>query len=240
MVQQRDGAEKLIMVQHPDWQPGVVGLVAGRLCEEFHRPAIAIAQLDGSSRGSARSIKQFDIYEALCLCRDEGLFEGGRMGGHAAAAGFTIRNENIPALHEQLLELAESMLDDEQLTPDLSADIELTLDQCTLATLLEVQRLEPFGMGNSAPLFVARNLQVLDAAPFSEASPHLRLRLGTAAGADGPTIEAAAFNRAAEWAKMLAAKPLIDVMFALEARTWKDETTLRLAVKELRVSKGQA
>ena len=239
MVRERDDSEKLIFVHHPDWQPGVVGLVAGRLCEEFHRPAIAIARLDGSSRGSARSIRQFDIHAALLLCRDEGLFDGGRMGGHKMAAGFTILNANIEALHEQLLELAEADISEDALTPEYTADAELTLDQCSLATLAEVSRLEPFGIGNAPPLFVARNLRVLEAGPLKEDSPHLRLKLGAPnADADTPPVEAIYWGGVSECREIVARKPPVDVMFTLEARTWKDETTVRLLLKAARPSKG--
>jgi single-stranded-DNA-specific exonuclease len=239
MVRARDDSEKLIFVRHPDWQPGVVGLVAGRLCEEFHRPAIALAQLDGASRGSARSTRRFDIHAALLLCREEGLFDGGRMGGHPRAAGFTIINDNIEALHEMLLELADSDMDDDDLTPELNADAELTLDQCTLATLDDVNRLEPFGQGNAPPLFVARNLRVLETAPLKEDSPHLRLKLGAPnADADTPPVEAVYWDGVSAAREILARKPPVDVMFTLEARTWKDEKTLRLLIRALRPSKG--
>jgi single-stranded-DNA-specific exonuclease len=239
IVRQRDDSEKLIFVRHPQWEPGVVGLVAGRLCEEFHRPAIAIAERDKASRGSARSIRQFDIHAALLLCRDEGVFDGGRMGGHKMAAGFTVRNDNIEPLHEMLLELAEADISDEYLTPELTADAELTLDQCSLATLTDVSRLEPFGLGNATPLFVARNLRVLEAGPLKEDSPHLRLKLGAPnADADVPPVEAIYWGGVADGREIVTRKPPVDVMFTLEARTWKDETTVRLLVKALRASKG--
>jgi single-stranded-DNA-specific exonuclease len=239
MALQRDPEEKLILVSHPAWEPGVVGLVAGRLCEEFHRPAIAIAQREEFSRGSARSTRHFDIYEALTVCRDEGAFEGGRMGGHPAAAGFTIRTENIEALHEQLLLLADNTLSDDQLTPDLQAEAELALDDITLATLEDVSRLEPFGVDNPVPIFVVRSVRVLESAPFKEGSPHLRLKLGAPDAAPGePGLEATLFHRGAEWAGPLAARPLVDVMFTLEGRTWKEEKSVRLVVKDLRPSKG--
>lgn len=241
MVRERDDSEKLIFVRHSDWQPGVVGLVAGRLCEAYHRPAIAVAGLDGASRGSARSTRHFDIHAALLLCREEGLFEGGRMGGHPRAAGFTILNDNIEALHEMLLELAEADMTDDDLTPELTADAELTLDQCTLATLDDVNRLEPFGQGNAPPLFVARNLRVLEAAPLKEDSTHLRLKLGAPnADADTPPVEAIYWDGLSATREILARKPPVDVMFTLEARTWKDETTLRLLIKAVRPSKGAA
>lgn len=241
MVRGRDDSEKLILVRNKGWEPGVVGLVAGRLCEEFHRPAVAIAERDGASRGSARSTRHFDMHAALILCRDEGVFDGGRMGGHPRAAGFTILTENIEALHEQLLELAESDMTDDMLTPELTADSELTLDQCSTATLDQLNRLEPFGIGNGPPLFVARNLRVLEAGPLKEDSPHLRLKLGAPnADADTPPVEAIYWGGVAEAREIVARKPPVDIMFTLESRTWKDETTVRLLIKAARPSKGGA
>ena len=152
MVLARDPNEKLILVATP-----AVGAGRGRAGRRAavrrippprcrHRRARRAAAGD---RPAARS--HFDIYAALSECRDEGVFDGGRMGGHTMAAGFTIRTENIEALHEQLLELAESELNDDQLSPQLKADAELTLEDCTLATVDEVSRLEPFGKGNPPP-----------------------------------------------------------------------------------------
>ncbi len=241
MVRERDDSEKLILVRNAGWEPGVVGLVAGRLCEEFHRPAVAIAEQIGTSRGSARSTRHFDMHAALVLCRDEGVFDGGRMGGHPRAAGFTIVTENIEALHEQLLELAESDMTDDMLTPELTADAELTLEQCSLATLDELNRLEPFGIGNGPPLFVARNLRVLEAGPLKEGTTHLRLKLGAPnADADTPLVEAIWWSGMTEGREIVARKPPVDVMFTLESRTWKDETTVRLLLKAARPSKGGA
>jgi hypothetical protein len=99
--------------------------------------------------------------------------------------------------------------------------------------------LEPFGIGNAAPLFVARNLRVLEAAPLKEDRPHLRLKLGAPnADADTPPVEAICWDGVAEHRDISTRKPPVDVMFTLEARTWKDETTVRLLVKALRASKG--
>ena len=117
----------LIFASDRNFKPGIVGLVAGRLTEEFFRPAVVMEEGDLESRASCRSIPQFDITRALDECAALLV----RHGGHAAAAGFTVLNENVPAFREKLIDIARTQLDGQDLAPTLEIDMELDASQST-------------------------------------------------------------------------------------------------------------
>jgi single-stranded-DNA-specific exonuclease len=136
------------------WHIGVVGIVASRVLREFYRPAIILGGEGDEWRGSGRSIEGFDLAAALRECDDLLL----RHGGHAMAAGLSVRPENLDALRERLNNLARRTLTREQLQPLLRLDAEVNLSEVTLARLEELQRLEPIGQGNPAVKCVVRNV----------------------------------------------------------------------------------
>jgi single-stranded-DNA-specific exonuclease len=206
-AEERGGREIpiLLMAEHADFNPGVIGLAASRLTDEFYRPSVVVA-IDGeSARGSARSIPGFHITEALDSIRH--LFE--RYGGHAAAAGFSLPTERLPLLRQEMERLAEAALSERSLQPELAVDSEVALEDLTWDMHAWIQRMEPCGQGNSAPLFVARRLAVLNKRVIGKDSRHLKLTL-----ADGRrSIDAIAFGRGGD-AQALPAR--MDVAFALE------------------------
>ncbi len=215
----------LIFDAGPEYMSGIVGLVAGRLCEEFYRPAVVIEQGDGESRGSCRSIPDFDITHALDECADLLV----RHGGHSQAAGFTVRNENILLLRERLTALASAALGGQDLRPELAIDAEVSLDVLTMDLARALQRLEPTGAGNRTPLFVARGLRVADWRRVGRDSRHLRLRL-----TDGAHwMDAIAFKQG-DWAERMPAE--VDVAFHLEVNEWNGSSRLQLNVQDLRRS----
>jgi single-stranded-DNA-specific exonuclease len=136
------------------WHIGVVGIVASRVLQQFYRPTIIVGGEAGEWRGSGRSIAGFDLAAALRECGDLLV----RHGGHAMAAGLTVRMENMDALRRRLNELARRSLKPEQLRPPLQLDAEVALKEITLETLEELERLKPMGQGNPAVQFVARRL----------------------------------------------------------------------------------
>jgi single-stranded-DNA-specific exonuclease len=220
----RDGLDStpLIFDAGPEFEAGIVGLVAGRLCEEFYRPAVVIEQGETESRGSCRSIPGFDITRALDECADLLV----RHGGHAQAAGFTVRNENLPALRERLLALADRALQGQDLRPELLADAELRLSDLTLELAYEVQRLEPTGTANETPLFITRGLRVTDRRRVGRDGHHLRLRLS-----DGSRfVEAIAFKQG-DWDERMPAE--VDVAFHLELNEWNGTIRLQLNVQDI-------
>ena len=136
------------------WHIGVVGIVASRVLQEYYRPTIIIGGEGGEWRGSGRSIAGFDLADALRECDDLLL----RHGGHAMAAGLTIAPDKVDALRQRLNEIARRRLRPEDLQPPLRIDAEVGLDEITLESIAELDRLKPTGQGNPAVQFCARNL----------------------------------------------------------------------------------
>jgi single-stranded-DNA-specific exonuclease len=220
------GDEPVYVLASPGYTVGIAGLVASRITEEFYRPTIVIALEGEESKGSARSISAFHITQALDAC--EGLLV--KHGGHAAAAGLTIKNENIGALREALSAIAQEQLADEDWVPALKIDWALTLTQANGETLALLEGLQPFGVGNPTPTFVSHNVQVREAWPVGNERPGLKLKLS-----DGKAIwDAIAFGEIAS--ERVATR--IDVVYTLQRSTWNGQARLELVVKDIRPAEG--
>jgi single-stranded-DNA-specific exonuclease len=222
----------LVFASAPDFLPGVVGLAAGRLMEELYRPAVVVAVGERESRGSARSIPEFHITEALDQCADLLV----RYGGHAAAAGFTVRNELLPELQARLLALAEERLSALELVPTLVYDAEVRLADLGYPLLERLKAFEPCGFHNPVPVFCTRAARVRRARTVGADSRHLKLALLDERGFQWDAI---AFGQG-EWASRLAARgpQAIDLVYTLEANEWNGEQRLQLNVQDLRPSHG--
>ncbi len=166
----------LLMIGHAEISQGIVGLVASRLADTYNRPAIVYERGEETCRGSARSIAQFNIVEALQQAQP--LLT--RFGGHRQAGGFSAPTRNIEALREQLIAWAGERLATEDLTPVLEYDDDLDLDSYGAQEFKWMSFLEPFGLGNPEPLFVARGLTVVESRAVGADSTHLKLRLRSA------------------------------------------------------------
>jgi single-stranded-DNA-specific exonuclease len=221
--------QPVVMLDSPEFPAGVVGLVAGKLMDEWGRPVLLIERGEETSRGSARSVPGFSIIEALTSCQD--LFV--RFGGHAAAAGFTIANANLPALEDRLLALAAAKLTEEMLQPAIGIHATVDLNDLGWPLLGELERLEPFGQGNPQPVLMSPAVEVIDARARGGDGQHLRLLLRKG----GETHEAIAF-RLGHLADAVRRRPLIDVVYTFEANEWNGERRLQLNVKDFRRAAG--
>lgn len=225
MVMQSGRTEHpLIVVSHPGFNAGVIGLVAARLVETYHRPVIVIEQGEETSRGSARSIPGFSIIDLFDQCAD--LFV--RYGGHAAAAGFTIPTDQITALEQRLLALGSQYLSAEQLVPRLLIDATVPLSDLSLDLYATLCQLEPFGQGNPQPVFMTPNVTVIDPQPTTDGN-HLRMRVRV-----GQTsFEAIGFHFG-RFADALRRHPNIDLAYQLAVDEWNGQRRLRLLVRDFR------
>ncbi len=214
---------RLIFVANPDYPAGVVGLVANRLMEEFYRPAVVVELGEEESRGSMRSIAEFNAVEALDACRD--LLR--RHGGHKAAAGFTVRNEHLPELEQRLRGIVDSTLNG-HLAPTLMIDAVVPLGEVQPPVLQALEQLAPFGQHNSPPLLASLGLAVREARVVG--ANHLKLTLSDSYG---DTREAIAF-RQADWLAHLPS--MIDVAYQVEANRWNGSTQLQMNVRDIRPS----
>lgn len=221
------GQQALYLVRHPDFNPGVVGLAASRLTEEFYRPTLVAEQGSAFTKGSARSIREFHITAALDQCAD--LLE--RYGGHAAAAGFTLKNENVPAFYERLRHIAATELAVTELRPTLTIDGEVNLRGVKPALVEEIAALQPFGYGNTTPCFVSRKLEVKAKKAMGQDQHHLRLTLH-----DGRQIWSAIAFRQGHWAEKLSISDRIDIVYNLEFNEWNGRREVQLNLKDLKPS----
>ncbi len=161
----------LYLVAHPGFESGIVGLVAGRLTEELYRPALVAKVGDEETHGSARSIPEFNITEALDDCRDLLV----RHGGHAAAAGFAVKNENLEALRARLEAIAVSQLAGRELVSSVTVDAAVSLGDLDWAVVEQLRQLEPCGYANPQPAFVSLGLEVVSARLVGSDGRHLKL-----------------------------------------------------------------
>ena len=161
----------VIVVSGEDWNPGLVGLTAGRLCERFHLPAVALSVHGDTAVGSCRSIPGVSMYRMLASCAD--LLE--RFGGHEQAAGLTVRTENIPLLRERLEQAASSAAPEECFLPSAEYDLVLPFRVWTPETLAMLAALEPVGCGNPQPLFLLRGAEIQSLRRVGKDGSHLKL-----------------------------------------------------------------
>lgn len=220
--------EPLLFAADQRFEQGVVGLVASRLTERYYRPSVVVQVGAEESHGSCRSIPEFHITHALDECSN--LLE--RFGGHAAAAGFTVRNENIEPLQERLFEVAADALADKELVPSLMIDAELTLDQITFELLDALGRLEPTGEANRPPLFAVRDVKIVDRRGVGAEGKHLKLSVS-----DGTVVaEAIAFRRG----DLLNDLPeRVDLACHLEDGEWNGQRRVQLNVQDFHPAGGQ-
>lgn len=168
------------------WHPGVLGIVAARLAEEFHRPVALVSLKEGLGKGSARSIEGYHLFRGLQACHRHLI----KFGGHEAAAGFSLYRENLPALQEALEEAFLAQLGDVRLRPTLRVDAGINLSDLNQEFYEHLKRLRPFGPGNPEPVFVCETLECLTSRVVGER--HLRVQLSQG----GVVVEAIAFDQA--------------------------------------------
>ena len=226
IAMQDDPEAFLLFAAHEDFNPGVVGLAASRLTEVYYRPAIVAAKNAEETRGSCRSIPEFHITDALDLCKDLLV----RHGGHAAAAGFTVKNQNLPELVSRLKEIAREQLGSRDLRQTLPADMEVPLSELNFDVLKHLLFLEPTGYGNPEAVFVSRNIKVKAARTVGAEGKHLKLTVEDERGA---SLDAIGF-RLGHLKENL--PPYIDVLYRFEVNEFNGRRTLQLNLKDLKAA----
>ena len=210
-----------------NWHRGVIGLASSRITEKIYRPSLVISLENGTGHGSARSIAGYHLLNGLDSCAE--LFE--KFGGHAAACGFTIKQENIEILREKLNEHAKQKLSDEDLVPELKIDAPVSSGSLNLELVEELKKLEPFGIGNPKPVLLTKDLYLTDE-PFVMKEKHLKLKL---ADKNGKRFEAVWWD-GLEKSKGQTLKPqtCIELAYTPEANSWNGNTRLQLVVQDLK------
>jgi single-stranded-DNA-specific exonuclease len=220
-----DPDQPLLIAVDEHFKSGVVGLVASRLADQFYRPAIVIEWGDGESRGSCRSIPEFHITEAL----DKVSSLLVRHGGHAQAAGFTIRNENLEEFQREIIGIAAAELQLDQLSPSIPIDAELAIGDVDWALHAVLQKLEPTGYANPAPTFASRNVQVYGQRAVGQDGAHLQLWVG-----DGRVKHGCIAFRQGAWAGRL--PDHIDLAYTINVNEWNGRRDLQLIVQDIQAT----
>jgi single-stranded-DNA-specific exonuclease len=213
----------LLFAVHPDFNSGVVGLAAARLVETYYRPAVVGQISEETTRCSCRSIPEFHITQALDQCSDLLI----RHGGHAAAAGFTVGNENLEMLKERLTSIAEQQLGGLALRQTLNADAEVPLSDLHPNLLKYLDALQPTGYGNPEAVFISRNARVTHARTVGAEGRHLKLVV-----TDGRvTFDAIGFRLGHLQPEL----PLrVDLMYTFESNEYNGRTSLQLNLKDVK------
>ncbi len=218
--------DRVIVVWRRGWHAGVIGIVASRLVERYHRPAVVIAVNEGTGKGSGRSIKHFHLFNALESCKD--LFEA--FGGHEQAVGLTISEDQLPFLRQRVNQYAIQTYPPEIFVRHVPVDLEIKLDDLRPVFIQELKSLEPHGAGNPRPVFLTRNLQVKNK-PVSQDSQTVRFWV-----TDGLlTYEAAWTDKAAGSNRILIEQGMaMDMAYSIKMRLWNGIESLVLEVKEIK------
>jgi len=206
------------------WHPGVIGIVASRVVEETGRPAILIAVENGVGKGSGRSIPPFDLHGALTACREHFI----RFGGHRAAAGITMNASGIAAFAERFNAIARERLRPEDLVPELHVDLDLPIALASddLARLL--RHCEPHGIGNPAPMFLARGVRA-DAVPRRIGDSGIKARLTD----DAKSLDAISWEFADRLESIDWSAPF-DIAYRLERDEWQGRLKVQARLADIR------
>lgn len=209
------------------WNPGVLGIVAGRLLEALHQPVIVLNIENGLAKGSARSIEAVDIFEALDPHRD--LFVA--FGGHAGAAGMTLEASKLEALSQVLVAYIEDNKLDLSTKNELFLDEELSLPDLTLETLKNFEKLAPFGMDNKKPVFYLKDFKVENARTMGAGNTHLKLKISQA----DAVFEVVAFGLG-DFATEFSQTKNLELAVTLSVNKWNGQTSLQLMLVDARVN----
>lgn len=221
--------DRVLVLNSENWHIGVIGIVASRLVEKYYLPTFIMSKDGELSKGSARSIPGFNIFEAMS--KHSNLFE--KYGGHSMAAGFTIKTERIDELRKCLNLEAERMLGKEKLLPVIFVDYKLAPVDITLDTVRQLKVLEPFGTGNPSPLFVYRGLEVMSRKAVGNEFKHLSLTVY-----DGVNeIKCIAYNLGS-MQKILSIGQKIDIICNVENNIWNNIESVQLNIKDIKIING--
>lgn len=216
----------IIVVSSPNWHPGVIGTVASKLVEIYCRPCIMIAEQKGEGRGSGRSVSGFNLFKAIGDLSNLLI----KYGGHEQAVGLKIKVENIDLFREKINELHKDAFKKMDLRPKLDIDLELNKRDLTLQLAQQLELMKPFGYGNPKPVFICRNLHILDSRTVGNGDKHLKLNLKS----HEANIDAIGFNFGL-YKEDLEMASIMDLAFNLEVNRWKGFEGLQLNIKDLKV-----
>lgn len=224
-------AKKCTVIYNPKWMKGIVGIVASRLIETYYRPTVVLTMSNGFATGSARSVPGFDLYQAVESCAD--LLEN--FGGHMYAAGLTMKPENVEEFTRRFTAYVDKNIDPQMLIPQVEIDAELLFSDITPSFRSALCRFQPFGPGNTAPVFVTRSVSNRgDARLVGAELEHLRMDL-TQGQKPNTTISSIAFQQPMYYEHIRSGRP-VDVCYCVVENHYRGTVTPQLRIKDIKVS----
>lgn len=220
-------SEQLIFLSHESFDEGIVGLVAGKLTEEFGRPSIVVSTKGELAKASARSITQFDIIEAIQSCED--LLDAS--GGHPMAAGFSFKKERIETLRARLTNFAAEKLTDVDLSPVVKIDLEVNLSAMEMFLFSEIQKFAPFGIDNPQPVFLTRGLILKEIRTVGQENQHLKLVIFDPQ--TKRTFNGIGFGLGG-YGAYLSLSGMVDLAYTLSLNEWNGNRQLELKIKDVK------
>lgn len=221
--------ENATIVYNPDWNKGVVGIVASRLVEAFYKPTVVLTRSNGFVTGSARSVVGFDLYEAIESCSD--LLEN--FGGHVYAAGLTMKEENVHEFARRMNEFVGNKISEEQLVPVIDIDAKLSFSQITPKFSRILKQFQPFGPGNTNPIFLTEGVyDVGTGRKVGAGGTHMKLDL-IQETQPYHQIPAIAFNMAESYDYIKSGNPF-DVCYSIVENYYRGSSTIQLRLKDIR------
>jgi len=213
------------VLHHPEWHKGVIGIVASRLLDHYYRPTILLAESEGKLFGSARSVKNFDIYEAIKACSD--LLD--QYGGHMYAAGLSMPKENFFSFQQRFDDVVRSSIRPEQLVPEIEIDAVLQLQDVSLSFLKILRQFEPFGPENMEPVFLSEQVRNTGRSKIV-GDGHLKISVKdySRAGVDGIAWQKAPFFPA-----ISNGRPF-DICYTMEENNFRDTISVQMNVRDIR------
>ena len=227
-------AAKSTVIYNPRWMKGIVGIVASRLIETYYRPTVVLTMSNGFVTGSARSVPGFDLYQAIESCSD--LLEN--FGGHMYAAGLTMRPERVEEFTRRFNAYVEENIDPITLQPQVEIDSELFFSNITPAFRRDLNRFQPFGPGNPAPVFVTRGVVSHGETKLVGADcEHLRMDL-MQRQKPNTTIQTIAFQQPTHYEWIRAGHP-IDVCYQIVENHYRGSVSVQLRIKDIKPLRGK-
>lgn len=211
------------------WNEGVIGLVAGKISDKYYLPSLIITKGEDGYKGSGRSIREFDIIGAVEECKE--LLD--RYGGHPAACGFSLNEENLEKFREKITAIANKKLKDIELRPQIKIEAEISLDQVNEDFLKEIEEFSPFGQNNERPKFLSRNVAVFDIVNMGIDGQHIKLKLKNN---NSRIISAIGFSQAEKW-KELKIGDNIDIVYYLEINEFNGRRDVQMKIIDINVNK---
>lgn len=222
--------KKLIFAHNENWPVGILGLIAGRIADEFRKPTIVLQKQAREYVGSLRSIPEVNIVEALGECEDLVI----KFGGHSQAAGVRVAEENIEKFYERLSEAVESKLKGKEIAPKIEIDLELEAKDVNWELAAQIKKMEPFGEGNEEPVFLLKNMIVDDLRVVGNGSKHLKLALLDGGGS--PKIFGAIGFGMGEKFPALKIGDKIEIVCNIQEDEWNGNKKIQLNLIDLRLA----